>query len=96
MPFGIPQKPIDHSLKNQFGQAHHCQKKNPRQKEKIHLSTLRKHIFQRTKHIIININTHDRQEDTSLIKILLSKVEGRRNSNLRDGGGNNCISHHIK
>ena len=96
MLFGIPQKPINRSLKNQFGQAHHCQKQNPRQKEKIHLSTLRKIIFQRTRHTIINTNTHDRQEDTSLIETLLLKVEGRRNSNLRDGGGNNYISHHTK
>ena len=96
MPFGIPQKPINRSLKNQFGQAHHCQKQTPRQNRKIHSSTLRKIIFQRTRHTIININTHDRQEDTNLIETLLSKVEGKRNSNLRDGGGNNCISHRTK
>ena len=96
MPFGILQKPINLSLKNQFGQAHHCQRRNLRQKQKIRLSTLRKNIFQRTRHTIININIHDRQEDTSLIETLLSKVEGIRNSNLLDGGGKNYISHRTK
>ena len=96
MPFGIPQKPINRSLKNQFGQAHHCQKQTPRQNRKIHLSTLRKIIFQRTRHTIINTNTHDCQGDTNLIETLLSNVEGRRNSKLRDGGGNNYISHRTK
>ena len=96
MPFGTPQKPINRSLKNQFGQAHHCQKQNPHQKQKIHSSTLRKIISQGTRHTIINTNTHGRQEDTNLIENLLSKVDGRRNSNLQDGGGNNCISHLTK